>query len=172
MTLCKLWPSGLQRWLLAMKWLSTLVASCDLLGFSDDSWLWSDLATIGCKSCDLLGFSDVMITASDLTFRASATAGYEVLSRASYQLQSSTYLLHLVCLLWCMNWVYCFLNSYACIYRMPTAKLSSFTASCCCLICCLSCVCAQCIIHKHLCPEVIYDGQRAVIACIKEKERL
>jgi hypothetical protein len=33
------------------------------------------LATIGCTSCDLLGFSDVMINASDLTFRASATAG-------------------------------------------------------------------------------------------------
>ena len=32
-----------------------------------------------------------MITASDLAFRASATAGYEVLSRANNQPQSSTY---------------------------------------------------------------------------------
>jgi hypothetical protein len=55
---------------------------------------------------------------------------------------------------------------------MPTARLSSYTAACCCLICCLSCACAQCIIHKHTCPEVIYDAQRAVVACIKEKERL
>jgi hypothetical protein len=39
-------------------------------------------------------------------------------------------------------------------------------------LCCLSCACAQCIIHKHTCPEVIFDAQRAVMSFIKEKERL
>ena len=56
---------------------------------------------------------------------------------------------------------------------MPKAKLSSFTAACCCLICCMACACAQCVIHnKYECPQVVFDGQRAIVACIKEKERL
>ena len=55
---------------------------------------------------------------------------------------------------------------------MPRAKLSSFTSVCCCLICCLSCACEQCVIHRHICPEVVFDTKRAVISCVKEQERL
>jgi hypothetical protein len=55
---------------------------------------------------------------------------------------------------------------------MPSAKLNSFTAACCCLICCMSCVCPQCVIHKYQVPLVIFDGHRAMIDAIKEMERL
>ena len=57
-------------------------------------------------------------------------------------------------------------------FRMPKAKLSSYSAACCCFICCASCVCEQCVIHRFCSPQVVFEARSAVCAAIGEQARL
>ena len=51
-------------------------------------------------------------------------------------------------------------------------KLKSFTSSCCCLVCLLSCACEGCVIHRYKCPQACFESKKLVIECKRELQRL